>query len=246
MEATRRRLPGFPAALLRGLPHVLHHYAPAGPGAPYPGEVHTQLVRLASGRVGRLDPGRGLLALLRPGPCDGALDLGHVPALFPHPVVQEAGVLFYGGEGPIYGSEYPLQLHLEEHLGLDALDPELHLVEVGVDADVYVHEVGDLSPHRDVRPEVLDLEVELIDVERWNVEDDVRVFADETRLPVLRRAVGARLVGRSAARGSARPSGVGFSGCQPAISSSGISLTPSCPPDHRRKHRLRAAAGAHL
>src|SRR5215211_4236507 len=52
---TRHGLPGF--RLPCGLLHVPHHDAPAGARALNLGEVHPELLGLAPGRGGRLDPG---------------------------------------------------------------------------------------------------------------------------------------------------------------------------------------------
>jgi hypothetical protein len=105
-------------------------------------------------------------------------------------------VVVYGLQGAVYAAEDPLQLHLQLDLGLDALDPQLHLVDVGIDAHVDVQEADQLRPGRDVRPQLLDLEVQLLDVENWDVEDDVGVVLARGLRPRLssRRSSGSRCV----------------------------------------------------
>jgi hypothetical protein len=89
--------------------------------------------------------------------------------------VEDLGVVLYSLEGAVYAAEDPLQFHLKLDLGLDALDVQLHLVHVGVDAHVYVQKSRELRPGRNVGPQLVDLEVELLDVEHGDVEDDVGV-----------------------------------------------------------------------
>ena len=67
--------------------------------------------------------------------------------------------------------------HLEQRLGLDALDLERHPAEGDVGPDVELQEVEHLGLQRDAGTQVFELEVDLVDLDDRHVEQDVRLVA---------------------------------------------------------------------
>jgi hypothetical protein len=91
-------------------------------------------------------------------------------------------VSIYGFQGPSQGFESTLQPNLQARLSLDALDSQLELTDVRVEPGANFNEVGELGLQRDLKVQILDLQVELIDLEHRHVQVQVRT---EFRLRIL-------------------------------------------------------------
>ena len=74
---------------------------------------------------------------------------------------------------PEQGDIDPFQPNLEDGLDLDALDVEPHLANVGVNSDVESQQVEDLRTQGHSSHEVRDLQLDLIDLEHWHIEEHV-------------------------------------------------------------------------
>ena len=72
----------------------------------------------------------------------------------------------------------------EQCLGFDALDVELNLPELRVDANAQLDQVQHLGMDRDPSLEVFELEMDLVDLDDWNVDQNVRLVgvADRARM----------------------------------------------------------------
>jgi hypothetical protein len=88
-----------------------------------------------------------------------------------------------------------LQPYLQSRLGLHALYVDLDLAQADMDSCDHLEKVGELRPEREMRLEVLDVNVNLLDLQFADVDEDIRVV---TRLAPL------EMVGVQPARG-ARP-----------------------------------------
>ena len=103
--------------------------------------------------------------------CAGALaDLGDGPAESLH----QLGVAVEARHQAVDDRRDVIEPRLEDQLRLDALDVELDPAEVHVDAHVELDEVEHLRLERDVRVEVVELEVDRVDPQLRHVEQDVR------------------------------------------------------------------------
>ena len=69
-----------------------------------------------------------------------------------------------------------VQPNLEQRLRLDSLDVHADAPELDRHADVQLHEVQHLRFERDMRLQVLELEVDLVDLDDRDVEQDIRVI----------------------------------------------------------------------
>jgi hypothetical protein len=81
------------------------------------------------------------------------------------------------GHNAIDDRAHVVEPDLEQSLRLDALDVDLQSAEVDVEPDVQCDQVEDLGLERDVRLEVRDLEIDLVDLDHRDVEQHVRVLA---------------------------------------------------------------------
>src|SRR6185436_1702300 len=88
--------------------------------------------------------------------------------------VDEVRVPIERRHQPIDDRRDVIEPDLEERLSLDSLEVELQLVELDLDADIEVEQLEHLRLQRDLRVEVLDLEVERIELDDRHVEEDVR------------------------------------------------------------------------
>jgi hypothetical protein len=75
-----------------------------------------------------------------------------------------------------------LQPYLQSRLGLDALYVHLDLAQADVDSCDHLKKVGEFRPEREMRLEVLDVNVDLLDLQFADVHEDIRVV---TRIATL-------------------------------------------------------------
>ena len=95
-----------------------------------------------------------------------------VPYPTRHEVFQGPGqgreylrVLRHGVQSVLEDGAHIIEADLEEHLGPDPLYFELHLVQPGVHSDLQANQTRKLRHYRDVRPEVPDRQLDLVDLE---------------------------------------------------------------------------------
>jgi hypothetical protein len=125
---------------------------------------------------------------------------------------QQVRVAIQRGEHARKDRRHVVQASLEQRLGLDALDLELDLAESDSGAHVELDEAPGLGQHGEVRCEVVELELDLVDVDHRRIDVDVDRLFNVLRIDrrvvrqVLRRPVG---VGR-------RPS-IGAVGARSAV-----------------------------
>lgn len=78
---------------------------------------------------------------------------------------------------PIDDRREVVEADLQQRVRLDTFDPEVDAAELGVDADVELQKVEDLGLECDARLQRVELEIDLVDLERRDVEEDVRILA---------------------------------------------------------------------
>ncbi len=71
---------------------------------------------------------------------------------------------------------------LQQRLRLDALDLQLHFAEADVGADADLHQIAHLRHDRHLRPQVIDLDVDFVDLDDGDVEEDVRAVGKLVRI----------------------------------------------------------------
>src|SRR5215210_7359481 len=75
---------------------------------------------------------------------------------------DDLGVTVYGRQDPVEYGGHVVEPYLEEGLGFDALYHEFDPAEVGVNPDRELHQIQHLREQVDLRPEIVELEVDLI------------------------------------------------------------------------------------
>jgi hypothetical protein len=187
-------LPGALADIADGLPSAVAYITDRLPGAltdvahGLPGALTDITGRLAGALAHVLerrlravtDVLRGVAGLVHR--LSGALaDVRHGPA----EPLHKLRVAIQARHQAIDDRRHVVEAGLEDQLRLDALDGELGLAEVHVDAHVELDEVQHLRLEGDVRVEVVELEVDRVDPELRYVEKDVRRSDAVLLLPVL-------------------------------------------------------------
>src|SRR5215211_4884361 len=87
--------------------------------------------------------------------------------------LQDLGVVVDGGQGPVQDVVEVLQPDLEHGLGIDALDVELDLAAVDMDAGHQLEKVAQFGPQRQVGVQTLDVQVDLLDLDLGDVHEHV-------------------------------------------------------------------------
>jgi hypothetical protein len=88
-------------------------------------------------------------------------------------LLDDLRVAVYGGENAVENGRDVVEAHLQEGLRLDALYNELDPAEEHVGSDRELHQVEHLGVERHLRPQVVELEVDLIDLDHGYVEQHV-------------------------------------------------------------------------
>ena len=91
--------------------------------------------------------------------------------------LQDLGIPIQRRERPIQNVVQVLQPHLELALRLDALDVYLNLAQVDVNPGHHLEQVGELGPKGQMRLQLLDVNVDLIDLHLRDIDKDVGVMA---------------------------------------------------------------------
>jgi hypothetical protein len=86
---------------------------------------------------------------------------------------EQLGVAVERGQHPLEDQGDVVEPRLQQGLSLDTLDLQLHFVQADIGADADLHEVAHLSIDRDLRSQVSDFDIDLIDLDDGNVEKDV-------------------------------------------------------------------------
>src|SRR4051812_42743439 len=96
--------------------------------------------------------------------------------------LEQLGVAVQRGQHAREDPRHVVQASLEQRLRLDALDLELHLAEPDCGADVELDEAPGLGQHGEVRSQVIELELDLVDVDDRRVDVDVDRLFDLLRI----------------------------------------------------------------
>jgi hypothetical protein len=91
--------------------------------------------------------------------------------------LQDLGIPIQRRERPIQYVVQVLQPHLELALRIDALDVYLNLARVDVNPGHHLEQVGELGPKGQVRLQLLDVNVDLIDLHLRDIDKDVGIMA---------------------------------------------------------------------
>ncbi len=75
-----------------------------------------------------------------------------------------------------------VEARIEEGLCLDPVDLELDLVEADLGADAELGQPAHLGDHRHLSPQILDLDLDLVDLDHRHVDDHVRSLFDLARI----------------------------------------------------------------
>jgi hypothetical protein len=87
--------------------------------------------------------------------------------------LDDLRVAVYGGEHPVEDGGHVVEPDLQERLRLDPLYNELDPAEVRINPDRELHEVKHLSVERHLRPQVVELEVDLVHLDDRHVEQHI-------------------------------------------------------------------------
>jgi hypothetical protein len=96
--------------------------------------------------------------------------------------LQDLGVVVDGGQGPVQDVVEVLQPDLEHGLGIDALDVELDLAAVDMDAGHQLEKVAQFGPQRQVGVQALDVQVDFLDLDLGDVHEHVGFGAGRAAL----------------------------------------------------------------
>jgi hypothetical protein len=132
---------------------VLH----GGPGAPAdvlesPSRARTQLADRLAG---------------------SATDVLHGGPDAPRQLVQDLRTAIERGEHPVDDPCDVVEAYLELSLRLHARDAQVQPAEPHVGADIQLQQVQHLGLQRDMGPQVLDVQIDLVDLQHRNIETDV-------------------------------------------------------------------------
>ncbi|MFE6174697.1 hypothetical protein [Streptomyces sp. NPDC056464] len=160
---------GAPAHILDGragtLPHVL--YGSSGALTDVPDGGSRTLPDL-------LDGPSGTRTHLPHGLTGSAADILHGGPDSTRQLVQDLRVAVERGEHSVDDLCDVMETYLELGLGLNARDAEMHPPERDVGAHIQFQQIQHLRLQRDMRPQVLDVQVDLVDLQDRNIEENVR------------------------------------------------------------------------
>jgi hypothetical protein len=88
-------------------------------------------------------------------------------------LLDDLRVAVYGGEDPVQDGGHVVEPDLQERLRLNALDDQLDPAEVRIDANRQLYQVEHLREEVDLRPQVVQLEIDLVHLDHGHVEQNV-------------------------------------------------------------------------
>ncbi|MFE6361653.1 hypothetical protein ACFVP3_16890 [Streptomyces sp. NPDC057806] len=196
---TTAHVPNGPAGSLTDLlysgssapPHVLHSSPGAPPHVPdsNPGSLADIPYGGSGARADLLDGPSGTRAQLPHGLAGSAADVLYGGPDSTCQLVQDLRVAVERGEHAVDDLRDVVETHRELGLCLDTRDAQVHPAERDVGAHVQFEQIQHLGLQRDMRPQILDVQVDLVDLQDRNVEEDIRARAGCVLL-VVRLGIG--------------------------------------------------------
>jgi hypothetical protein len=95
---------------------------------------------------------------------------------------EQLGIAVERGQYPLEDQGDVVESRLQQSLGLDTLDLQLHFAQAGVSADADLNEVAHLRHDRHLCSQVSDFDVDLIDLNDGDVEKDVGTVGQIVRI----------------------------------------------------------------
>src|SRR5690606_28564663 len=183
LDGTARALTDVLDCAASALAHVLHGAASAL--ADILDRAASALAHVlhgaASALANVLDRAAGTFAYFAYGLAGSGADLAGGGLHAAADVLEELRVAVQRSQDAVDDHGDVVEADVEQCLGLDALDLQLHLAEEDVRADVQPEHVEDLGDEGDVRLQVLDLKGDLVHLELRDVQMNVRALAAGVR-----------------------------------------------------------------
>ncbi|MFE0453877.1 hypothetical protein ACFW2D_21865 [Streptomyces sp. NPDC058914] len=108
--------------------------------------------------------------------------------------MQDLRIAIERGEHPVDDPCDVVETYLELSLRLHARDAQVHPAEPDVGADIQLQQVQHLGLQRDMGPQVLDVQIDLVDLQHRNIEIDVGVRIGDGRITLFVLFAGFRLL----------------------------------------------------
>jgi hypothetical protein len=95
---------------------------------------------------------------------------------------KQLGVAVERGQHALEDQSDIVEPGLQERLRLDTLDLQLHFAEADIGADSDFDQIAHFRHDCHLRSQVVDLDVDLVDLDDWDVEEDIRAIGKLVRI----------------------------------------------------------------
>ncbi len=100
----------------------------------------------------------------------------------PAHALEQLRIAIEPGQHTLENQADVVEPRLQQSLRLDPLDLQLDFAQADVGADADLHEIAHFRHNRHLGTQIVDLDVDFVDLDDWDVEEDVRALRKLTRI----------------------------------------------------------------